>query len=202
MTNALKNFLTDLERAGFGDDDADINGADVVDIINAHLAALRGASPAPAAPVAPADNGMALSALIVAERFMRGFEGDEMQDGIDNMLALVRGAIEGVPAATVAPLLDYRQFGTVLAALRYWQRTVLLQEGVLPLEYIVATDLGTIQPLKSLEVEMLCERLMRNEPAEIDARCVQGLHSWIDEAGKLAADTPCTRCGELYGEPS
>lgn len=34
-----------------------------------------------------------LAALVAAERFMGGFEGDEMQEGIDDRLALVRAAI-------------------------------------------------------------------------------------------------------------
>ncbi|MBB5040836.1 hypothetical protein [Shinella fusca] len=34
-----------------------------------------------------------LSALKVAEEFMSGFEGDEMQDGIDGKLAIIRAAI-------------------------------------------------------------------------------------------------------------
>lgn len=31
--------------------------------------------------------------------------------------------------------------------------------------------------------------------------CAQGLHSWVNETGKLAPDTRCTRCGEAYGNP-
>lgn len=31
--------------------------------------------------------------------------------------------------------------------------------------------------------------------------CDDGSHSWIDEVGKLPADTPCNYCGELYGHP-
>lgn len=31
--------------------------------------------------------------------------------------------------------------------------------------------------------------------------CKMGIHSWADEVGKLPADTRCTRCGELYGDP-
>ena len=33
-------------------------------------------------------------ALAIAERFMSGFEGDEMQDGIDEKLAKIRSALE------------------------------------------------------------------------------------------------------------
>jgi hypothetical protein len=32
--------------------------------------------------------------------------------------------------------------------------------------------------------------------------CDGGFHSWIDETGKLSPDTKCTRCGELYGDPT
>lgn len=39
-------------------------------------------------------SGALLSAAIIAERFMRGFEGDEMQPGIDEKLAQIRDAIE------------------------------------------------------------------------------------------------------------
>lgn len=35
-----------------------------------------------------------LAALEVAERFMRGLEGDELQEGIDAMLAQIRAAID------------------------------------------------------------------------------------------------------------
>lgn len=34
-----------------------------------------------------------LAALRTAESFISGFEGDEMQDGVDEMLATIRGAI-------------------------------------------------------------------------------------------------------------
>jgi hypothetical protein len=35
----------------------------------------------------------ALAALKIAEDFMSGFEGDELQDGIDDKLATIRAAI-------------------------------------------------------------------------------------------------------------
>jgi hypothetical protein len=37
--------------------------------------------------------------------------------------------------------------------------------------------------------------------APINADCAQGLHSWVDKTGMLARDTPCTHCGEPYGNP-
>lgn len=40
-----------------------------------------------------AEAGDVLSALKAAEEFMSGFDGDEMQDGIDAKLALIRAAI-------------------------------------------------------------------------------------------------------------
>lgn len=42
----------------------------------------------------------------------------------------------------------------------------------------------------------------RPGPTDPDSEaCVAGIHSWVDKVGKLPADTPCTRCGELYGDP-
>lgn len=35
-----------------------------------------------------------------------------------------------------------------------------------------------------------------------DSHCEIGVHSWSFETGKLPADTACTHCGELYGDPS
>lgn len=40
------------------------------------------------------------TALVAAERFIAGFEGDELQEGIDDLLALIRGAI--MPADDLA----------------------------------------------------------------------------------------------------
>lgn len=40
-----------------------------------------------------ASDTSALAALQLAESFMAGFEGDEMQDGIDSKLATIRAAI-------------------------------------------------------------------------------------------------------------
>jgi len=31
--------------------------------------------------------------------------------------------------------------------------------------------------------------------------CADGMHSWVDQVGKLPADTKCDHCGELYGDP-
>ena len=45
------------------------------------------------APAAPAISGDAVSALAAAERFISGFEGDETQDGIADLLYQVRAAI-------------------------------------------------------------------------------------------------------------
>lgn len=36
---------------------------------------------------------------------------------------------------------------------------------------------------------------------EAVAMCTVGVHSWVGAQGKLAADTKCTYCDELYGEP-
>ena len=47
-------------------------------------------------------------ALKAAENFIAGFEGDEMQDGIDALLELVRGAIavKQQPVTTTAKVYD------------------------------------------------------------------------------------------------
>lgn len=39
------------------------------------------------------------AALVLAESFMAGFEGDEMQDGIDEKLATIRAAIAKAEAS-------------------------------------------------------------------------------------------------------
>lgn len=54
------------------------------------------------------------------------------------------------------PLLDNRTLGTVLAALRYWQR-----EGMHAYrdETDIATDGGTIDPLSAAEIDVLCETI-------------------------------------------
>lgn len=36
-------------------------------------------------------------------------------------------------------------------------------------------------------------------PDDDEDECSQGIHSWVDEVGKLPADTKCTRCNEPYG---
>lgn len=46
-----------------------------------------------------------LAAAIIAEEYIRGFEGDEMQDEIDDKLAILRAAIvkaKGLPVAAEA----------------------------------------------------------------------------------------------------
>lgn len=40
-----------------------------------------------------------LKALVSAEAFIAGFEGDDMQEGIDDLMAEIRSAIAGVPEA-------------------------------------------------------------------------------------------------------
>jgi len=52
-----------------------------------------------AAAAAPA----LLEALKLAESFMAGFEGDEMQDGIDERLATIRAAILAAEPYEVSP---------------------------------------------------------------------------------------------------
>jgi hypothetical protein len=66
-------------------------------------------------------------------------------------------------------LLDGRELATVLAALRYWQRTrpqgttnTLYGKDLsdaAPMEGEVATDGGSLKPLAANEIDSLCERL-------------------------------------------
>src|SRR6185312_5934677 len=58
--------------------------------------------------------------------------------------------------APEAPLLDRRHLGTVLAALRYWQRS-----GEFAGDEIaeIATDGDTLTPLSNTEIDALCEAL-------------------------------------------
>lgn len=46
-----------------------------------------------------------------------------------------------------------QEHATILAALRLWQRTI--DKNLLP-EYIVATDMGTVSPMPTIELEALC----------------------------------------------
>lgn len=52
-----------------------------------------------------------------------------------------------------------REVATILAALRLWQRTV--DRNLLP-EAIVATDAGHIEPMPTLEIDALCQKINHN----------------------------------------
>lgn len=58
-------------------------------------------------------------------------------------------------------MLTNRQLATVLAALRYWQRTTTHQQRSDPnfKEHPVATEDGTIEPLRDDQIDTLCECL-------------------------------------------
>ena len=51
---------------------------------------------------------------------------------------------------------DKREIGTILAALRVWQRTFSTRHLA---EYDIATNGGTLKPLAASEVDALCERI-------------------------------------------
>lgn len=59
------------------------------------------------------------------------------------------------------PFLNKRELGTVLAALRYWQRvgTLDVYDGGADAEDNIATDGGKLQPLDVGEIDELCEKL-------------------------------------------
>lgn len=50
------------------------------------------------------------------------------------------------------------ELATILAALRYWQR-VGHGAGVMPREWDIATNDGTVEPLSVDEIDSLCEKL-------------------------------------------
>ena len=54
--------------------------------------------------------------------------------------------------------LDRRELGTVLAALRFWQRA-LNWSGAPPGMLPIATDDGEVEPLTADEIDTLCERI-------------------------------------------
>src|SRR5882762_5623527 len=57
---------------------------------------------------------------------------------------------------TMAHAFSDREIGTILAALRYWQREGLMSEGE---EQDVATDGGRFESLSVDEIDALCERV-------------------------------------------
>ena len=50
-----------------------------------------------------------------------------------------------------------REFATILAGLRHWQRTSLCDND--SPEYDIATDGGTHEPLDADEIERLCKKM-------------------------------------------
>lgn len=74
--------------------------------------------------------------------------------------------------------LSSRQHATVLAALRHWQRhqadNVGLSENPIP-EDDIATDGGTLQPLRSDEIDLLIEHL---QSPDLTWECVAAANGW------------------------
>ena len=71
--------------------------------------------------------------------------------------------------------LNYAELSTILAALRYWQRTRLAQKTKMwdggagtawKAEQDIATDGGTLTPLSVDQIDSLCERLNMEGLAE------------------------------------
>ncbi|MFZ3482186.1 hypothetical protein [Sphingomonas sp. 3-13AW] len=56
-----------------------------------------------------------------------------------------------------------------------------------------------LQNKPDLHKKILADQVTETES---DPECSVGLHSWVNEVGRLPADTSCTRCGELYGDPA
>lgn len=57
-----------------------------------------------------------------------------------------------------------RQLATVLAALRYWQRTSMVRDTA---EDDIATNGGELEPLIDSEIDDLCEALNVEETARV-----------------------------------
>ncbi len=99
---------------------------------------------------------------------------------------------------------DSREFATILAALRYWQRNGELdrEEGTIipPMqEYDIATDCGELEPLTANEIDELCERVNCEPPAVVGqllAALERAVHKdalggndydWVGEAERVIA---------------
>jgi hypothetical protein len=85
--------------------------------------------------------------------------------------------------------LNDRQLGTVLAALRFWQRTtVVAPKGPLP-EDDISTDGGTCNPLDANEIDTLCEELncggWRSVSVPGGRQHVRAMHEMLVEEKKL-----------------
>lgn len=52
------------------------------------------------------------------------------------------------------------------------------------------------------QVETIPDLVEEHDEHTPSLACHTGMHSWIDNVGKLPADTVCTRCGETYGDPA
>jgi len=78
----------------------EIGGSDAVDYYGGHLVA-ESIAPRNAEFIVRACNAHAqlVAALLVADDFMSGFEGDDMQEGIDTKITQVRRALAAAGAA-------------------------------------------------------------------------------------------------------
>jgi hypothetical protein len=59
--------------------------------------------------------------------------------------------------------MNHRELSTVLAALHYWQRTIIDYGGPVGPESDIADDGGSIVALTADEITSLCERLNHDE---------------------------------------
>jgi hypothetical protein len=88
-------------------------------------------------------------------------------------------------------MLNNRELATVLAALRYWQRHGLPQcldsKNHLP-EDDIATDGGTLAPMRKPEIDVLCERLNFTPTPSIQTPTNALRAGWADDALDAFAD--------------
>lgn len=117
-------------------------------------------------------------------------------------------------------MLDVRQFATIIAALRYWQRKAGKGSGE-PEELMIATGEG-FEPLGDAEIDELVEHLqfdgddededLDEEFDEEDAKCddcgapTDDGEGYDGKCGNCAdkehADEACSTCGDALGEDS
>jgi hypothetical protein len=93
-------------------------------------------------------------------------EGDDATETF-TWQKVISGSTKGFPILkttterTMYLNVDHREFATILAGLRYWQRKGIggATKPHCLAEYDIASDAGHLQPLGELEIDALCERM-------------------------------------------
>lgn len=101
-----------------------------------------------------------LAEMRINESRSKGFESGELVEEIQSTDGKETRYYRGWWNFTDRPLLDQRELGTILAALRLRQELVLA-EGIEPdsIQEEIATDGGSFTALSAEEIDALCERI-------------------------------------------